>query len=146
MGPVASTHVTAPDGTRWRVSRSWLPASPKWRGKLDVLEVLHLGDLAEVPVIGGVALAITVGVFMAFVLLPVFALLVEVVVFVAVVGAAFFVRVVKRRPWPIEARRIEESGETPFRCHVKGFRNSGRFCRDVAERLADGRTLPDRQS
>jgi len=140
--------VTAPDGSRWRVRRRWL-AHPlprlrrRRRAEGDREDAFDWSDPLALVDSGGdllpaVGVAIVVAVALALVVLvvlPLLGLALELVVLLGLLGAGLFSRVVLRRPWIVEAVRLDDGGPSAT-YPVVGWRRSRRAIRELAEAIA----------
>lgn len=137
----------APDGARWRVGRRWLPWKPRLRKPEDLpvdgaLEVF--GFLDELPVVVAVIGAVVVVAFVLFVAIPLLLALAELVLLALLLGLGAFVRVVLRRPWIVDAVRVDRTERLSWK--VVGWRRSGEVAAAVAQQLSTGQqptALPD---
>jgi hypothetical protein len=122
----------SPDGGRWKVQRALLRGKDghgrriRWRGPSpEWIELLQIGDLAEIPLVGGVFLALFVALAAVLVLLflPAIALgLLEILIVstlfsLAVVAATLFGR-------PVLVRATETHTDASLVWAVKGWRAS----------------------
>ena len=165
---MAARTVTAPDGTRWKVGRLWLPErSLRWRrwrrrknrrgdsGDVLVDGVIHspggggggggffssVGDDIAVAF----ALILAVGVFIllflliATVIFPLIVLGLELMLLLVLLLGGLTGRLLFRRPWTVRARAAD--GRI-MRWHVRGFRRSGSVRNEIATALAAGQGEP----
>jgi hypothetical protein len=141
---IGAKKVTAPDGTRWRVGRRWLPDWPRFWDRRDPGDGgdgswMDLGGFDDALGIGLALIAIVLLVLLfTTVIVPVIALTIELLVVIVLLVGGIVGRLVFRKPWEIRARR--EGDKSQLRWHATGFRRSGRVRDEVAAALAQGRT------
>ncbi|HVF73498.1 MAG TPA: hypothetical protein VM938_00510 [Acidimicrobiales bacterium] len=134
--------VRAPDGARWRVGRRWLPWRFRWRsGRAE--EALHLDGGAEGcldagldDLFVGIFVVAFIGLFFIFVM-PVLIALIELTLLVLLVVSGVVVRIALRRPWLIDATRLDAYGT--YTLKAVGWRRSGQMVEAAARRLSQGR-------
>jgi hypothetical protein len=158
--------VVAPDSHVWTVRRVLLPRPPRWWGKKKeqsdtappppgrdaddnawvgeaAFEVVgSVGDLGDaLPAVAAAALAIALVIavltFAWFVVFPVLLLLGDLLLILLIAAGGVAVRVLFRRPWKIEARRVEPPQET-HTWGVVGVRASSEAVKTVAYALSRG--------
>lgn len=148
--PLQSRIVTAPDGSRWRVSVRWMPWTPKRRlrrrnadGSLDALDLASVApdDLA------GCAIAITIVVMLALVVvaLPIVLMALEVAMLVALaVPIAVLLGIVGITSWQVEVEtgRLHDSRRYVVE-HHRGTRAADHAIADLAQRIERGLLRPD---
>jgi hypothetical protein len=137
---------TAPDGSRWKLGRRWLPHRDRWDG-VDTGE-LPFPDLGDADDIFGAILlavfAVIAVVFLALLLFNVVVLAIEITIVVLGLLIGLFSRVVLRKPWTVFAK----SGPHAVERHVVGWRASRRLIDELAGEVESGRlqlTLDDRR-
>ncbi len=141
---IGAKRVTAPDGTRWRVGRRWLPEWPRFWDRRETGDGgdgtwLELGGFDDAFGIGLALIGIVLLVLLfTTVVVPVIALTIELMVLIALLAGGLVGRLVFRKPWTVRARREGEDRE--LRWHATGFRRSGRMRDEIAAKLAQGRT------
>jgi hypothetical protein len=141
-----ATTAHAPDGRRWKVRRALLRGKDghgrrvRWRGPSpDWIELIQIGELAEIPLIGGAfaAVALAIGIALVLVFLPAIALgLLEALVVgmlfaVALTAATFFGR-------PLLVRAKQDDTDASIVWAVKGWRTSKEVRRQVVAALEAG--------
>lgn len=133
--------VTAPDGSRWKVGRQWMPKRVRVRGSDLTSGDLGVGpgdffsfDDAGAGIVIGLALVVLVG-FVLLVVFPIVALTIELVLLLVLFVAGLVGRIVFKRPWHVIAR----SDAQELRWPVQGWRESGERVDAVADALAAGR-------
>ncbi|HVF73499.1 MAG TPA: hypothetical protein VM938_00515 [Acidimicrobiales bacterium] len=133
--------VTAPDGTRWRVGRRWLP----WQFRRRSLDLADWPWLMDSPVamaddvigcLAGGFLALLATVLFFVVILPVVVAAVEAALLVVAVVLGVAARFVFRRPWIVQASRVGHPGRVAWK--VVGWRRSGEVVDVIARRLQLG--------
>jgi hypothetical protein len=139
---MAAVTVQDPDGNTWRVKRRWVSHTVRWRGPRDAgaltpdgLDFLPFADdLGCLPAIGIAVTVIAVVALAFFFVLPALVFAVELLVVLAAIALGVLARVLFRRPWTVEARRLDTRtvGRT---WQVVGWRASGELVRTVAERV-----------
>lgn len=139
--------VTAPDGTRWRVGRRWLPWEPRLREPVDVPDpgaLEAVGCIDELPAIAAAFVAVVAFVVFVVFVLPLFVALAELLLLGLLVVLGVVVRLVFRRPWIVDAVRADRGERLSWK--VVGWRRSGEVVDAVAAQLSFGQeptALPD---
>jgi hypothetical protein len=127
--------VTSPDGGRWRVRRRWLDRplpslrerfrknkeerEPEADSAMDLGAGFDLlsGTMTGVVIVGAVLLVVLV-------LMPLIGIALELIVLALLFGSSLVGRVVFRRPWTVEAVKVDDPQER-VAFAVKGWRQSG---------------------
>lgn len=143
MGRMA-TVVRGADGARWRVGRRWLPWRPRLRKPLDLDVPLDVGALFDgVPGVVGLLLAVVAAAVFVLFFLPLLLTVVELALVALLVMLGGMARVLLRRPWLVDAVRLDEPAAA-CTWKVVGWRAGGEHVAEVARRLQSGRELPPR--
>ena len=141
--------VQSPDGGAWLIRRRWVKWRPRWPWRRrqthqapaekdsqweswDLLELLD----PEAILVGLLALA---WLFLIFVVLPGLFLLLQMLIFVVVAGFTIFMRVLLRRPWIVEAIRVD--GKDRKEWAVVGWWRSRLVIAEVAQGISLGHRL-----
>ena len=133
--------VTAPDGTRWRVGRRWVP----WRLRRRAWDLTELPELpvADVTLIdelfGGVVavvVALIGAVLFVLFVIPFLIAVLEAVLLLLVLVLGVVARVVLRRPWIVQAVQVGHHGRLAWK--AGGWRRSGEVADVIARRLQAG--------
>ena len=152
--------MTTPSGERWRVRRRWLdrplPSLRRWRKKKEgepdagsAVDFLGI-DLIDGTVLGLAIIAVVL--LIVFVLVPLIGIAIELIVLAFLFGSSLIGRVVFRRPWIVEAVKVDELEER-IAFGVKGWRQSSQALQELRtaipatgppERLTVGEPLATR--
>jgi hypothetical protein len=147
---ILGRRATAPDGTKWRVGRRWLPERRRRLsdgGDGGFFPDLGGVDLPADDLIGVIALVLVavVGVLLVFtVLIPLITLGLELIVLLVAIAFGASARLLHRRPWTIRARSGSAGREVTFQ--AVGFRRSGRVRDELVRQIEAGATLAPREA
>lgn len=150
--PLQSRIVTAPDGSRWRVSVRWMPWTPRQRMRMrdggDSWSALDVASFAADDVAGcAVGIVIAVAVLLLVVALPILLLVLEVALLVALaIPVAVLLGIVGITSWQVEveseSERLHESRRYLVE-HHRGTRAADEAITDLAQRIERGLLRPD---
>jgi hypothetical protein len=124
-----------------------MPWEPRIREAIDFPEpglIDAVGCVDDLPAVAAVFVVIVaIAVFLFFVV-PLLVTLVELLLLAVLVVLGVLVRLVLRRPWIVDAVRVDRSERLSWK--VGGFRRSGEVAEAVAVQLGTGQepvALPD---
>ena len=140
---MAARTVVDPEGNTWRIKRRWVHRTVRWRGPKGerVLDFADAGDLLgfadELPVLGVMLAglgALLLALAAVFFVIPAMVFALELLVVLLAIGLGVAARILFRRPWTVEARRLDTRtvGRT---WKVVGWKASGELVETLAERV-----------